>query len=74
MWRLQLTDLQARDSVSQSQIRGSCADVAGMRAPSHALSAAFGDPLLTMEVPRRYWRARPGIRGHVSPTNSTFTV
>ncbi len=37
---LQLTDVQARDSASQSQICGSCGDVAGMRAPSHGLSAA----------------------------------
>ena len=31
-----------------------------------------GDPLLTMEVPRRYWRARPGTRDHVSPANRLF--
>jgi hypothetical protein len=31
-------------------------------------------PLLTMEVPRRYWRTRPGTRGHVSPANHTFAA
>jgi hypothetical protein len=31
-----------------------------------------GDPLLTMEVSGRYWRARPGTRDHVVPANSRF--
>src|SRR4029453_975285 len=29
-------------------------------------------PLLTMEVPRRYWRGPPGTRGLLSSANRTF--
>jgi hypothetical protein len=32
------------------------------------------DPLLTMEVQGRYWRARPGTRGHVFPANRAFEM
>jgi hypothetical protein len=33
-----------------------------------------GDPLLTMEVWTRYWRARPCTHGHVFPANRNFQV
>jgi hypothetical protein len=32
------------------------------------------DPLLTMEVPMRYWRTRPGTRGQVCPANCPFSL
>src|SRR5205823_4671202 len=32
------------------------------------------DPLLTMEVPGRYWRTQPGIRDHVFPANRQFEM
>ena len=48
--------------------------LAGFLIQRPASDEAAGDPLLTMEVLGRYWRARPGIRDHVSPANHVFAT